>query len=87
MVSTCVLSKRSGNRMKGIMGYSRTHWLKVRPLTEASDFGGLQNSLLLDPVYQISRQSSSSAWLRQREGSFEVSNSGSLVWPGSIWQC
>lgn len=42
-----VLSKRIGNRVKGILGHSGTCWLKNRHLTEASDFGGLKNSLPL----------------------------------------
>lgn len=40
MAYACVLSNRIGNRVKGIMGHSRTHWPKNRHLTEASNIGG-----------------------------------------------
>lgn len=40
LFSTWVLSKRIGNKMKGMMGYSGTCWLKIRPLNKALDFGG-----------------------------------------------
>lgn len=32
-VFNCVLNKRTGNRVKGIMSYSGTGWPEIRPLT------------------------------------------------------
>ena len=76
LFSTWVLSKRIGNKMKGMMGYSGTCWLKIRPLNKALDFGGVpQTAPLWAQSTRSLGQSGSSAWLRQGEGNFEVSNS------------
>lgn len=89
-VFNCVLNKRTGNGVKGIMSHSGTGWPKIRPLTETSDFGGEGCPKSISPWIQSTGsqgQSSSSAWLGQGEGSVEVSNSRSLSWPSPIWQC
>lgn len=82
MGCACVSSKRTGKRVKGIMGHSGARWPENRLSTEASDFAGAQSSLPLGQSAGSRGQSSSPAWL-----GFEAGNSRSLSWLSSIWPC